>query len=285
MQTNVSWLGALPSCSTQLFTFFKKDVTVHLINQANSILRAAFKENTAVTYGNYLYQRVLFHLLLSHANESTWQEYARSIIVQNDFQVALLMCAVEIVAYILPNHPSFPTLTVQLGRLSKVLDLWEAIRCYRVCFAVGSKECHAMPADVAEHLSYMRIRIVEELIWCNGSSIYQALQAGGGGCHEHGDFALVNEVLWIAKRLAESRLAAICELLSSENEELQTLKDFPGTCHSVLAAVFDSNLDLTFGQHLNSLVSCAIYGSARLHQVVSVLPKDQCSSNASITSH
>lgn len=75
--------------------------------------------------------RVLLHLLLSHGNESTWQEYARSVVINNDFQIALLICAMEVVAYILPNYPSFPALTAQLGRLNKVMDLWEAIRCYR----------------------------------------------------------------------------------------------------------------------------------------------------------
>lgn len=80
--------------------------------------------------------------------------------------------------------------------------------------------------------------------------------------------AVLQEVLSTAKRLAESRLSAICNLLSHENEELHLVTNFLETCRVVLGAVFDSHLDLLFGQHLNNLISCAIYGSARLHNVV-----------------
>jgi hypothetical protein len=75
--------------------------------------------------------RVLLFLLINYSDESTWQQYAKSIVTKGDFQIALIICAAELVAYVIPDQPRFPGLTAQLGRISKLLDMWEAIRCYR----------------------------------------------------------------------------------------------------------------------------------------------------------
>jgi hypothetical protein len=75
--------------------------------------------------------RVLLYLLDRCATEGAWAAQARRILANSDFQLALLLCAVEIVASIVPGHPKFPLITLQLGHLDHALDLWEAMDCYR----------------------------------------------------------------------------------------------------------------------------------------------------------
>lgn len=79
---------------------------------------------------------------------------------------------------------------------------------------------------------------------------------------------LLQDVILTARKLAGTRLRAICHVLQDENEELRGIKTFHCTCATLLGAVFDDNLDLLFGQHLSNVVSCCVYASARVHNCV-----------------
>lgn len=120
------------------------------------MLRAVFEDSKDLSSSNNLYQRsenhpdgqligfeglsgdftrvggfarVLLHLLMSHADQATWQDYARGVVSNTDFQASLLVVAAELVAFI-RGQPPFPALTAQLGLLNKSLDIWEAIGCF-----------------------------------------------------------------------------------------------------------------------------------------------------------
>lgn len=109
---------------------------------------------------------------------------ARRLAGSRAFQDALLNCAVELVTFAANGEPSFPELTDRLGRLPLVLDLWDAAECF-------GKHIRDQPAVLCAYLGLMRVRITEELAWRNGSSLFAAMSAGGGGACAQGDMALV----------------------------------------------------------------------------------------------
>jgi hypothetical protein len=133
--------------------------------------------------------RVLHGVLcaaLAHTNRESGGGLAeaRRLAGSRTFQDALLNCTVELVVFAASGEPSFPELTSRLGRLPLVLDLWDAAGCF-------GTHIRDQPAVLCGYVGLMRLRIAEELAWRNGSSVFTALSAGGGGACAQGDKALV----------------------------------------------------------------------------------------------
>ena len=148
---------------------------------------------------------------------------ARRLAASRSFQDALLNCAVELVTYAASGEPTFPELTSRLGRMPQVLDLWDAAGRF------GS-HVRGAPAVVCSYLGLLRLRIAEELAWRNGSLLFQALSAGGGGGCADGDRGLVSV-----------RAPVACAAMS----------DYPPTrCMVTQEAVLGSNRAPYYSSHL-----------------------------------
>ena len=96
--------------------------------------------------------------------------------LQARFTSGALVVVAEVVKHAWKGVPDFPTLTIELGKLSDVLDLWEAIPY--AYFSFQSIEGVAMAPAISSYLIHMRIRITEELAWLNGSSLFLAISIG-----------------------------------------------------------------------------------------------------------
>jgi hypothetical protein len=83
-------------------------------------------------------------------------------------------------------------LMVSTFKGKKTWILTDLLSC-RLCYTApeGEDHCPPMPKDVVARLASMYARIVEELVWCNQSTLYICLQKGGGGSHDVGDYSLV----------------------------------------------------------------------------------------------
>lgn len=124
-----------------------------------------------------------------------------------------------------------------------------------------------MAASVASYLMFMRIRVIEDLAWRTGSTLYSAIRYGGGGSCKQGDYALLTAFLDSLAVLARTRVSATAAGVISQNTALSKLVAFPEDCVWLMDAVLQEHLDLLFNQHLSSLVACCVYSIARAHGV------------------
>ena len=213
-----------------------------------------------------LHCRVLQGLLSSVAGKHTKSDTAMarvaSLASNQTLQQALLTCAVELTCYCTSGTASFPLITSQLGQLSAGLDIWEAAGHF--LHHLAAETTIPLAESVSNYLLFMRVKVVEEIAWQTGSSLYQAICAGGGGSHNLGDYALVASFLDSLGALARTRVIATAAEAANANADLSKVA-FQEDCVWLMDLVLQEHLDLLFNQHLSNVVACCLYGIARVH--------------------
>ena len=68
--------------------------------------------------------------------------------------------------------------------LLRCLDLWEATEHFQQ--HLGPASAQPMPRPASEHLCVIRACIAEQLVFQQGSSLYEHIMDGGGGSHDMG---------------------------------------------------------------------------------------------------
>lgn len=102
---------------------------------------------------------------------SSVQAKAAKLATNQSLQQALLLCALELASFSISGSASFPSITAQLGQDLAVLDLWEAADLFLYHLPVQTSI--EMPECVTSYLLFVRVRIVEQLAWQPGSSVYE----------------------------------------------------------------------------------------------------------------
>ena len=72
----------------------------------------------------------------------------------HELQLGMLNCAAELVLGAFSSRSTFPSLTVELARIPKIIDLWAATDCFWL--HLGGPSQADMPEDIASLLGYMR---------------------------------------------------------------------------------------------------------------------------------
>ena len=120
-----------------------------------------------------------------------------------------------------------------------------------------------VPLPCRVFLYFVHIRLVEELIWQKGSSIYACMLEGGGGCTPGGSMLLVERVLRSLAVLAAQRTRVACLAYMQTFPELQQTASLPAFAMHVMDELLADNLDLIFGRHLSALVVCCVYSAIK----------------------
>ncbi len=178
-------------------------------------------------------------------------------------QLALLTCAVELTCYCTTGAASFPAITSSLGQLPAALDIWEA--CEHFLHYLAAETAIPLADSVSNYLLFMRIKIVEDIAWRTGSSLYHAICEGGGGSRSPGDYALVCSYLNSVDGLARTRVLAAAAGVATMNAALNQVPAFSEECVWLMGLVSQEHLDLLFNQHLSNVIACCVYGIARVH--------------------
>lgn len=216
--------------------------------------------------------RVLQGLLASAADEhpetgtsSTSDTRVVSLASNQPLQLALLTCAVEVTCFCSTGLASFPCIASALGQTSAALELWEAAQHF--LRYLEAETAVPVAESVASYLSFICIRVAEDLAWREGSTLYTAICHGGGGSCKQGDYALLTRFLESLASLSRSRVCATAVCVMLHNKTLSTVADFSEDCAWLMSAVLQEHLDLLFNQHLSSIVACCVYSIARAHGV------------------
>lgn len=178
-------------------------------------------------------------------------------------QLALLTCAVEVTCFCSTGLASFPCIASALGQAPAALELWEAAHHF-LCY-LAPETATPMAESVASYLMFMRIRVIEDLAWRTGSTLYSAIRYGGGGSCKQGDYAVLTAFLDSLAVLSTTRVSATAAGVISQNTALSKVAAFPEECVWLMDAVLQEHLDLLFNQHLSSIVACCVYSIARVH--------------------
>ena len=176
-------------------------------------------------------------------------------------QLALLTCAVELTCYCTSAAASFPIITSTLGQISAGLDIWEA--CGHFLHYLAAETTTPMAGSVSNYLLFMRIKVVEDLAWQTGSSLYQAICEGGGGSCNPGNYALICSFLESVAALARARVCASAAGVAATNTAVAKIPAFGDECLWLMNLVLQEHLDLLFNQHLSAVIACCVYGIAR----------------------
>ena len=178
-------------------------------------------------------------------------------------QFALLTCAVEVTCFCSSGVPSFPTVACALGQSAAALDIWEAAEHF--LHHLTAETAVQLAESVGSYLKLMRIRVMEDLAWTTGSSLYPAICSGGAGSCKPGDYALVSMFLDSVATLVRSRVPAIAVGVMLHNQALSKAAAFPQDCVWLMDTVLQQHLDLLFSQHLSNIMACCVYGVARAY--------------------
>lgn len=222
------------------------------------------------------------------------------IAADDSLQLSLLNCAAELVSFACERDGvSFPRLTCALDRLNESAALWHAADLFRHHLSASSLRC-ALPESVAILLGYMRfdamlrfcdssccrrscgdkehlscrcsVRIAEELIWINGSSLFSLMNERA----DQEQTALLEAILVSVSRLAASRVRAAAAALRDAIPEFGKIFDDEGECLRILDALLVPNLDLLFNQHISNLVACCVYSAAKCVLFFSCTESSSC---------
>ena len=112
-------------------------------------------------------------------------------------------------------------------------------------------------------LYFVHIRLVEELVWHKGSSMYACMLEGGGGCTPGGSMLLVERILRSLAGLAAQRTRVACLAYMQTVPQLQQTASLPAFAMHVMDELLADNLDLIFECHLSALVVCCVYGAIK----------------------
>ena len=118
--------------------------------------------------------------------------------------------------------------------------------------------------SVASYLMFMRMRVMENLAWRTGSTLYSAICHGGGGSCNPGDYALVSAFLESVAALARTRVTGTAAGMR-HNTALSKAAAFQEECMWLMDVVLREHLDLLFNQHLSNIAACCVYGVARVY--------------------
>ena len=216
--------------------------------------------------------RVLQGLLASAADKhprtgtsSTSQARVASLASNQPLQLALLTCAVEVTCFCSTGLASFPCIASALGQTTAALELWEAAQHF--LRNLEAETAVPLAESVASYLSFICIRVTEDLAWREGSTLYTAICHGGGGSCKQGDYALLTGFLESLASVSRSRVSATAAGVMLRIKILSKVADFSDDCAWLMSAVLQEHLDLLFNQHLSSIVVCCVYSIARAHGV------------------
>ena len=214
--------------------------------------------------------RVLQGLLVSAADQhpgtgSTSDARVVALASNQPLQLALLTCAVEVTCFCSTGLASFPCIASALEQTSAALEVWEAAQHF--LHYLEAETAVPLAESVASYLSFICIRVTEDLAWREGSTLYHAICHGGGGSCKQGDYALLTAFLESVASLSRSRVWATAAGVMSHSKALHKVDDFAEDCAWLMSAVLQDHLDLLFNQHLSSIVACCVYSIGRAHGI------------------
>ena len=216
----------------------------------------------------YLACRVLQGLLCSisgtnRRSSSTVSAKVIALARNQPLQYALLTCAVEVTCFCGTGQASFPSIASALGQAPAALDLWEAAQHF--LFFLAAETAMPLADSVGSYLIFMRMRVMEDLAWRTGSTLYSAICNGGGASCKQGDYALVSAFLESVAALARTRVTGTAAGVMHHIMALNEVAAFQEECIWLMDIVLQEHLDLLFNQHLSNIAACCVYGVARVY--------------------
>ena len=111
-------------------------------------------------------------------------------------QLALLSCACELVSFLLVDPPQlFPAACRCMASSKHMLEMWEAVQLF-----LQHLKCQSTPAAILHYLVFIRMRILDEYAFAQGSTIYHAMHCDSqkdGKVHDQVGFGTPAAHSWL----------------------------------------------------------------------------------------